>query len=102
MNLLVILANKGWMPISPGTVSRLVPETTSPTWKIGHRLGFSKDIVLPIKETRLWRLSDIFLLPNGSPVQVAYSAGDILIALGTIWLLWAMGGPSPLVYQEAL
>ncbi len=92
LNLLVISLNGGWMPISPQVVAKVAPHTPSDVWQIGDRLWNSKDKVLPIEETRLWCLSDQFLFPSWSPYQVAFSFGDILIAGGALWLLWAQGG----------
>jgi hypothetical protein len=91
LNLLVIVVNGGWMPISPGTLQKLVPEAPPDTWQIGHRFGINKDIILDSVNTRLWWLSDCFLLPEWFPWRVAYSLGDIFIAFGTFWLLWSHG-----------
>jgi hypothetical protein len=93
LNLLVILLNGGLMPISPETVQKLIPYAPSGSWQIGERLGTGKDIVLPILSTRLWILSDHFLLPTWLHYQVAFSLGDVLIATGSFWLLWSLGGP---------
>ncbi len=87
LNLSVMVANRGWMPISPevangvygGGVSRYVAA-------LGERFG-PKDILLSPQDTHLGFLSDRFLLPAWSPYQVAFSAGDILIAIGVFWLL---------------
>jgi len=93
LNALVILLNGGWMPISPAMVQRLLPDTVANTWRVGERLGFSKDIVLLPENTRLWFLSDRFSLSSWLNYQIAFSPGDIIIFAGIIWLLWSLGGP---------
>jgi hypothetical protein len=91
LNLLAIGLNGGLMPISPETLSRLVPDALPDAWQIGHRLGSGKDVVLPIAATRLWWLGDRFLLPRWLPYQVAFSLGDAFIAGGAFWFLWMLG-----------
>jgi hypothetical protein len=99
LNLLVITLNGGLMPISPEMVEILHPNYKQfVSWEVGGRVGASKNIMLPPAETRLWFLSDRFLLPlpkRGVVYPVAFSLGDIFIAVGAFWLLWAMGGPRP-------
>jgi hypothetical protein len=89
LNLVVIALNGGLMPISPETVHRLEPYVPPGAWKVGERLGFTKDIVLPVAETRLWALSDRFVIPEW---YLAFSIGDVFIAIGAFWLLWSLGG----------
>ncbi len=91
LNAGVILLNGGWMPISPAMVQKLFP-AAEPSWKVGERLGFSKDILLNPEMTRLWFLSDRFTLPDWIHYRVAFSAGDLLIFIGIVWLLWSLGG----------
>jgi hypothetical protein len=86
LNLIVILLNGGLMPISPETVARLVPDAAPGSWQIGSRLGTGKDIVLVVDQTRLWLLSDHFLLPLPGR-DVAFSLGDIIIAAGAFIVL---------------
>lgn len=90
-NFLVISLNGGWMPISPETVQKLLPNAPAGTWSIGSRLGYGKDIVLTVQSTKLWFLSDRFMLPDWVHYGVAFSIGDVLMSAGAIWLLWNMG-----------
>lgn len=87
LNLLVMVANGGWMPVTPEAITRvglthLAPELTS-----GMRLYSSKDIILSARETRLWFLSDIFVLSRPFPVPSVFSVGDVFVALGAFVLL---------------
>jgi len=93
MNLVVIALNGGLMPLSPETLERMYPGLPSDTWKVGQRVGSSKNILLPVSSTRLEFLADRFFLPNWAPNVVVFSLGDVLIAAGVIWFLWQAGGP---------
>lgn len=94
-NFLVILLNHGMMPISPETVRALEgPNLNAGMLQLGVRYGVGKDIILNQGDTRFWFLSDIFFLPISKAYKVAFSAGDVLIALGVFWLLWSLGGPT--------
>jgi hypothetical protein len=99
-NALVIVLNGGFMPISPETIERLRPEGSTFTYQIGQRLGTGKDIVLTQNDTRLAFLSDKLVLPDFLHSSIAFSVGDVLIALGVIWLLWSMGGPAKVSKEE--
>jgi hypothetical protein len=92
LNLAVILPNGGWMPITPQTVSRIYPDSPVSSWKIGDRLGTSKDKVLRLMDIRLEWLSDRFVFPVGK--KAAFSLGDALISAGAFWFCWNLGSPS--------
>jgi hypothetical protein len=92
LNLAVILLNGGWMPISPDTVRWLAPNAAPDAWQIGERLAFGKDKVLLVENTRLWFFSDRLRAPDWLSYRFAFSLGDVVIALGAVWLLWSAGG----------
>jgi hypothetical protein len=91
LNLTVIALNGGFMPVSPEVVEKLLPDAPTDAWQVGERVGWN--IVLSVTDTRLWWLSDHLLLPAWFPVRKALSIGDVLIAVGAFWYLWALGGP---------
>jgi hypothetical protein len=93
LNLVVIVANGGFMPISPDTAGHLVSPGTLQALPAGSRFGYGKDILLLPENTSLVFLSDQFLLPEWCPYQVAFSGGDILIAAGAFWLMLTQGRP---------
>jgi hypothetical protein len=92
-NFSAISLNGGMMPLAPQTAKRLVPPDMEADLRVGKRFGFTKDILLPREVTRLWFLGDIFTLPEWMNYPLAFSIGDILIAVGAFWLLWELGGP---------
>ena len=86
LNLAVMMANSGFMPISPQTASRLISQDHLSDIQPGSRFGM-KDILLSPQDTRFEWLADRFLPPIWFPYQVAFSLGDVFIALGAFWLV---------------
>ena len=86
LNFLVMTANGGFMPINPQTASRLVPQEILEGIPVGSRFGL-KDILLKPQDTRFEILADRFLPPEWSAYQVAFSLGDVFLAVGVFWLL---------------
>jgi Family of unknown function (DUF5317) len=86
LNFVVIVANGGWMPISPQTAYLLVGKDILQFMNLGGRFG-EKDILLLTQNTHFEFLADRFLLPAWLPYKVAFSLGDIMIGLGAFWLL---------------
>ncbi len=78
LNLVVMVANGGWMPVTQSTYQFVHPGKTS---EIGARPPLSKNIVLAREETNFWVLSDIIpvILPWRS---WAVSIGDVLLIIG--------------------
>jgi hypothetical protein len=86
LNLSVMTANGGFMPISPQTASRLVTEEKRQSLQIEERFGAKDRLLLP-QDTRLEWLADRFLTPPWVPYRAAFSLGDIFIAFGVFWAL---------------
>jgi hypothetical protein len=80
LNLTVMLANGGYMPIAPETLARIGGQALA-TAPPGTRLLGYKDIVLPREQTWLGILSDVLVLPPPFAAN-AFSLGDASIAVG--------------------
>jgi hypothetical protein len=88
-NLVVILANRGFMPITPQTLVAINPGSSVQQWTEGTHYGHSKDIIMAQGETHLWPLSDVLASPPPFPWPTAFSAGDLILAAGIMVLLAA-------------
>jgi hypothetical protein len=87
LNLAVLTANGGLMPISPETYKLIHPEQE--VIELHTKPPASKNIVLPRNETKLWILSDI--IPVSLPWRTwAISIGDILIVLAAAQFLFGL------------
>lgn len=88
LNLLVIVGNGGFMPLSTDTAARLVPAQTFANMKVGSRVSLSsKDILLQPETIIFPWLSDRFIPPDWFPYKFAFSIGDVFIGLGAFLLL---------------
>lgn len=85
LNFIVMAANGGFMPISFETAGRLT-QVHLLDYPAGTLFG-AKDILLPPEQTRFEWLADRFLPPSWFFYQVAFSLGDVFIAMGAFWLL---------------
>lgn len=78
LNTVVMIANGGWMPITPETYQSLGAEQAV---ELQARAPASKGITLAQNETNLWILSDIIPV-NLFGRKSAMSIGDVLILAG--------------------
>ena len=92
LNLIVMVTNHGFMPISPQTAGHLVSKNSLLDIPLGSRIG-PKDILLHPQDTRFEWLADRFLTPAWFPSKVAFSLGDVFIAIGAFWMLAKPGSP---------
>jgi hypothetical protein len=87
LNAAVITANGGFMPIEPDAVERIGHTSRVVEPQLGSRVLMAKDLVLPRNLTRLWLLSDVFVVALPYPFRTAFSLGDALLAAGIFVLL---------------
>lgn len=89
MNLTVMIANGGLMPVAPETLARA--GRVEP-WKIGDgspgtRVANSKDVILPAADTRLEILADRFWTGLPGRLSILFSAGDVVLLTGVMTLV---------------
>ncbi len=94
-NAAVILANGGYMPMTYEALVATGKSHMVTGSEPGTYLAGSKDILLPLQATRLWFLSDIFVIPPPFPIPSVFSIGDAIIALGLLWFVPCALGAGP-------
>jgi hypothetical protein len=87
LNLLPMLLNGGYMPITPEAMAGLHSGTTAADWASGLVRAGSKDIVLSASQARLGFLGDVFVLAKPFPLPMVFSIGDVFILIGFVWTL---------------
>jgi len=96
LNLLVMVANGGYMPITREVLGRAGLGHLALGDQPGARVRATKDVLLPRDQTRLWILSDIFVIPSALPFSSAFSMGDVALALGVLWFFQRAMAPTAL------
>ena len=87
LNLSVIAANGGYMPISPEAAARTAGREVALQVPIGSALAGSKDVLLSPQQARFWFLGDVMVIPPPFPWPAAMSIGDIALAVGVFWFI---------------
>lgn len=82
LNLTVMMANGGFMPIQPGVLRNFGHEHMATKMESGYRVLHSKDVLLTREETHIWILSDVFAFDPPILSPTAFSPGDVLITGG--------------------
>jgi hypothetical protein len=86
LNLLVIVANGGLMPIAPATMERAGLEDELVELELGDSVPQTKNVLLDEGDTHLELLSDRITWGSSGPVPV-FSIGDAVIGIGLIIIL---------------
>jgi hypothetical protein len=84
LNLIVMLANGGWMPVTMEALEAAQLDHLVREMAAGARVMGWKNLVLSRDESHLWILSDIIMIPF--PLRTIVSLGDIVLALGAFIL----------------
>jgi hypothetical protein len=95
LNLAVMGANQGAMPISPTTLARMSADQA----EVGAALPLSKNTVLDDQTAALPWLGDRLVMPGPFGSAVAWSIGDLILIAGVSRLLWVTMGRSRLTHR---
>jgi hypothetical protein len=87
LNLLVMVVNGGFMPITPETLVQIGYDGNASQLETGYIVGRTKNVVMAQGEARLWFLSDLVVIPKPFPIPTALSVGDLFIVMGVFFFL---------------
>ena len=82
LNFMGILANEGWMAITPETLLRSGPLPHDAV--LGQWVPGTKDVLLNRSDVHLWPLTDRLFWEPISGVIRAFSIGDVVIVAGVL------------------
>ena len=80
LNFITIAVNGGYMPASYSAMQSTALAPLLPAQVSSNSIGMGP-------ETRLAFLGDIFAIPRGIPFSNVFSIGDVLIAIGAVYLI---------------
>jgi len=100
LNLLVMVANGGFMPVTYEALQRAGMANLALGSAPGSRVMATKDIVLPRVDTVLWVLSDVFVASPPWPIRTIFSVGDLCLAVGAFVLFQRVMCRRSLVPQD--
>jgi hypothetical protein len=92
LNLIVIAANGGYMPVRPEALARIGYGDAAYQMQPGSIVLGSKDVVLPTQQAPLWMLGDVLVIPEPFPRPTAMSIGDMLLAVGVFLFITQTAG----------
>jgi hypothetical protein len=88
LNLIVMVANGGYMPVSPDDLVEIGHPREAEILRAGGTDFYG---IALTAQTRLPFLADIFVIPRFFPLRYVFSPGDALIGIGlVIILVWGM------------
>lgn len=96
LNFAVITSNGGYMPTQPELLE--AAGRSSQAQQLSANSTYANNICMdaqhnlcqkPDTATALWFLGDVFYVPAGVPLANVFSLGDLLLAVGLIFLLQA-------------
>ena len=87
LNLLVMVANGGWMPVTSDLLAAAGFVDTPSAILPGQRVFASKDVVAVSQEIHLRWLSDLFIIPKLGVLSAVFSVGDVVMMLGLFQLI---------------
>jgi hypothetical protein len=82
LNFIAILANEGWMAVTPETLLRTGPIPSDAV--LGEWVPGTKDVLLHRTDVRLYPLTDRLVFDPISSVIRAFSIGDVVILAGVL------------------
>jgi hypothetical protein len=92
LNLIVITANGGYMPVRPEALARIGYGDAAYQMQPGSIVLGSKDVVLPTQQALLWMLGDVLVIPEPFPRPTAMSIGDMFVAVGVFLFVTQIAG----------
>ncbi len=91
LNIVVVLANGGFMPVTPEIHNNFVHPERPPA-EVGVRPPNSKNVILDKENTNLWLLSDIIRITVPWR-RTAISIGDVLLVVGAAQFIFQVKAP---------
>jgi len=88
LNFTVIVANGGFMPVTVEALERAGQLNLVDEPKEWVKVKATKDVILSREKTKLWFLTDVFVIPPPCPITSVFSPGDVLAGVGVFYFFF--------------